>query len=263
MDGSAIFLPDRSQNLKSTMMLKSFAVLAGILLSTLQVNAFTVSPASRSTTSLSAMKSRRSVLLSSAAILLGSQLFPVSQAQAIPPGFKRIRTQFIAALGDPNANSGNEAESWGLWPVDPGPRGVFLKDYTKVLAKNNNVAPAGWKFDPNDWWVEEHGLIMEAPDFPMSPGEYLVTGGRSVTTTLTVSGNGGWKLADGKLYDVTHLPCRSARYSPNEGGGSPLTANQGDFPVTPGAEMPKVPGCNKLDYAVLFVIGVKEAATEL
>ena len=40
--------------------------------------------------------------------------------------------------------------------------------------------------------------------------------------------------------------------------GSPLTANQSDFPVTPGAEMPKVDGCNKLDYAVLFVIGKED-----
>jgi hypothetical protein len=28
-----------------------------------------------------------------------------------------------------------------------------------------------------------------------------------------------------------------------------------DFPVTPGAEMPKIEGCSKQDYAVLFVLG--------
>lgn len=75
-----------------------------------------------------------------------------------------------------------------------------------------------------------------------------------MTTPLTVTNDGKWSLEQGELYDVTHLPCRSARYTPN-GDGSPLTANQSNFPVKPGAEMPKVDGCNKLDYAVLFVIG--------
>ena len=36
----------------------------------------------------------------------------------------------------------------------------------------------------------------------------------------------------GTLYDVTHLPCRSARYTPVEGGTcTPAQANQKDFPV--------------------------------
>ena len=47
-----------------------------------------------------------------------------------------------------------------------------------------------------------------------SSGKYLVTGGREVTTTLTVHADGRWELADGAtLYDVTHLPCRAARYT--------------------------------------------------
>jgi len=171
-----------------------------------------------------------------------------------PPKFKRISTQFIAALGDPKSSSGANVNEWGLWTLDPGPRGVYLKDYTKKIVTNNGVAPSGWKFDEKDWWVEEHGLIMEAPEFPLEAGRYLVTGGRSVTTPLTVTNDGKWSLEQGELYDVTHLPCRSARYTPN-GDGSPLTANQSNFPVKPGAEMPKVDGCNKLDYAVLFVIG--------
>ena len=171
-----------------------------------------------------------------------------------PQGFKRIPTQFIAALGDPKASSGTGATDWGLWKLDPGPRGVWLRDYSKELASQNNLAPAGWKFDINDWWLEEHGLIMEAPQFPLQPGRYLVTGGRMVTTELTIGENGSWSLKDGQLYDVTHLPCRSARYTPN-GEGSPLTANPRDFPVAPGAIMPSVPGCNKQDYAVLFVVG--------
>ena len=37
-------------------------------------------------------------------------------------------------------------------------------------------APAGWSWDKDDWWLEEHGLIMEKPDFPMPSGRYVVTG---------------------------------------------------------------------------------------
>jgi hypothetical protein len=132
-----------------------------------------------------------------------------------------------------------------------------LDQYKTVLLDHNGAAPAGWQFDPKDWWLEEHGLIMESPQFPLPAGRYLVTGGRLVTTILTVDAEGKWKLDDNaKLYDVTHLPCRSARYHPTN-GGSPLTAKKSDFPVCPGAEMPPVPGCSKQDYAVLFVIGVE------
>lgn len=176
-----------------------------------------------------------------------------------PSGMQRLpRTQFIAALGDPTASEGFIAEngSWGLWPVDPGPRGVWLKDYKNDILQSDFVAPAGWTFDPSNWWLEEHGLIMEAPDFPLKEGKYLVTGGRMVTTTLTVEKGGKWKLEEGTLYDVTHLPCRSARYQPVENGtGSPTAANPKDFPVTPGAIMPSVPGTIQQDYAVLFVVG--------
>merc|ERR1712039_273048 len=169
---------------------------------------------------------------------------------------------FIAALGDPGANSGNGAEQWGLWRQDPGPRGVRLDEYEKLNAKSG-VAPAGWKFDNTDWWLEEHGLIMEQPSVPLPPGKYTVTGDREVTTTLTVhptdtAGTQRWELADGaKLYDVTHLPCRSARYTTGKGSCSPGKAVRSSFPVTPGAPMPPVEGCNKQDYAVLFVLGVQ------
>jgi hypothetical protein len=208
------------------------------------------------------VSARRTFLTSTATVLLTSQLFAPAQAQAaVPPGFKRIRTQFIAALGDPKSSSGEKSQDWGLWRDDPGPRGVYLKDYDYIV-KNNFSGPDGWKFDTNDWWVEEHGLIMPPPSFPMSAGRYLVTGGREVTTVLTITEGGTWKLDDGSLYDVTHLPCRSARYNPNAGGGSPTTAKQSDFPVRPGAEMPPVTGCDKLDYAVLFVIGVDDVASK-
>ena len=179
--------------------------------------------------------------------------------------FKRIPLQYIAALGDPDATFGRNAQLWGLWRLDPGPRGVRLEKYT-VLKSMGGVAPALWKFDNTDWWLEEHGLIMEKPDFPLPPGKYVVTGGRKVQTVLTVypldkDGEQRWELGKGaKLYDVTHLPCRSARYTPatSDNSCSPAKAKQAAFPVAPGAPMPPIEGCSKQDYAVLFVIGVAE-----
>jgi hypothetical protein len=186
--------------------------------------------------------------------------------------------RFIAALGDPTSTKGTGAESWGIWKEDPGPRGVYLRDYEKKIASKNNVAPAGWTFHPNDWWVEEHGLIMSTPE-PLlsksiaatsitSTGEeermmtilvpekrYIVTGDREITTILTVRDDGTWELEKGTLYDVTHLPCRSAAYRGSKNTCQPGNANSKDFPVRPGAPMPKIMGCEKMDYAVLFVLG--------
>ena len=88
---------------------------------------------------------------------------------------------------------------------------------------------------------------------------YVVTGDREVTSVLTVRNDGSWELSKGTLYDVTHLPCRSALYTPAAAGGecTPANANPADFPVKPGAAMPRVSGCAKQDYAVLFVVGVE------
>jgi hypothetical protein len=179
--------------------------------------------------------------------------------------YKPIPTQYIAALGDPGATSGAGAASWGLWRVDPGPRGVRLTGY-ETLKAEGGIAPAQWKFDGSDWWLEEHGLIMEQPEFPLPPGKYVVTGGRETTAVLTVHAQGDdgaqhWELDQGAtLYDVTHLRCRSARYTPAAGGEScsPAKAQMSAFPVAPGAAMPPVDGCNKQDYEVLIVIGVVE-----
>lgn len=198
--------------------------------------------------------------LLAAIILTGALSAPAAEAET---RFKRIPTQYIAALGDPAATSGGGAQEWGLWRVDPGPRGVRLSAYERLKA-NGGVAPANWRFDGDDWWLEENGLIMEKPDFPLPPGKYVVTGDREVTTVLTVhpadaAGDRRWELANGAtLYDVTHLRCRSARYTSTAGGGScsPARARQSDFPVTPGAAMPPVEGCAKQDYTVLFVIGI-------
>jgi len=107
-------------------------------------------------------------------------------------------------------------------------------------------------------------LIMEKPTFPLPSGKYLVTGDRKVTTVLTVhpkdkNGNQQWELAAGAtLYDVTHLGCRSARYTPEKAANacSPANAPTKGIPVNPGAAMPAVNGCQKQDYAVLIVIGL-------
>ena len=177
--------------------------------------------------------------------------------------FRRISPQFIAALGDPGAGSGTGAQAWGLWPVDPGPRGVRLGAFER-LKQAGGVAPAGWKLDGPDHWIEEHGLVMEPPVFPVPPGKYLVTGDREAEAALTIhppdrDGGSRWELEGATLYDVTHLPCRAARYAPTGDGSSfPANVPQTAFPVTPGGPMPPVEGCEKQDYAVLVVIGVPE-----
>jgi hypothetical protein len=176
--------------------------------------------------------------------------------------FRRIEPQYIAALGEPGATSGSGAQSWGLWSQDPGPRGCKLDRYPELKA--TGVAPSQWKFDEKDWWLEEHGLIMEKPTFPLPAGKYLVTGDRAVTTVLTIhpkdkDGNQRWELADGAtIYDVTHLGCRSARYTPmaSHDSCSPENARKTGYPVVPGVAMPDVKGCHKQDYAVLIVVGL-------
>ena len=188
---------------------------------------------------------------------------PVHPAGAGKTRFQRISTQYIAALGDPGASSGSGAQSWGLWPLDPGPRGIQLDRYDQLKGAGG-VAPARWRFDAADWWLEEHGLIMEQPVFPLPARKYMVTGGRDAIAVLTIhpadkNGNARWEIDGGAtLYDVTHLACRSARYVPAQGPAScsPANARKTAFPVAPGAEMPPVDGCKKQDYAVLLVIGV-------
>ncbi|KAL7554409.1 hypothetical protein ACHAWF_017858 [Thalassiosira exigua] len=212
--------------------------------------------------------SRRLVLstLSAAALASLAPRTAIASEASKPRKIQRYPSiRFIAALGDPTASSGKGAETWGLWRDDPGPRGVYLREYDRRLGSNDNVAPAGWKFDPSDWWVEEHGLIMSTPKpLPrksldkvtrevVPEKKYVVTGDRAVTTVLTVREDGGWELEKGTLYDVTHLPCRSAAYRGE--ACAPKNANLRDFPVKPGAEMPKIDGCEKQDYAVLFVLG--------
>jgi hypothetical protein len=179
------------------------------------------------------------------------------------PEFTSMPTQYIAALGNPDAKSGSGAQDWGLWVEDPGPRGVRLSKY-EALKAAGGVTPAKWTFDNADWWLEEHGLIMEQPVFPIPPGTYVVTGGREATALLTIhpkaeDGSQRWELSDNaSIYDVTHLRCRAARYTPASGGNScsPEKAQQASFPVAPGATMPAVDGCKQQDYQVLIVMGM-------
>ena len=176
--------------------------------------------------------------------------------------FKPIRAKFIAALGDPEASSGTGAETWGIWHSDPGPRGVWLRMFP-MLKATGGYGPGGWKFDKTNWWLDENGLIMEKPEFPLEPGKYLVTGERELVTMLTVhekdeAGRQKWELEQGALKDVTHLPCRSALYTPagGEDSCSPASAPLPAFKIQPGHPMPEIRGCNKQDYAVLIVIGL-------
>jgi hypothetical protein len=197
-------------------------------------------------------------------LLVLLQSLQLVHAQDGETTFKSVRTQFIAALGDPAASSGTGAQTWGLWREDPGPRGVWLNNFEPQLVVSGGVAPANWKFDDNDWWLDENGLIMEKPEFSVPAGKYIVTGDRAKVAMLTIhpldeKGNQRWELGNGAtLYDVTHLPCRTARYTPLDGSDvaacSPASAKTVDFPVTPGGPMPAVEGCHKLDYAVLFIV---------
>lgn len=162
-------------------------------------------------------------------------------------------------------NDGNGARSWGIWYTDPGNTGVRFPGIPQL--ERTGVAPSGWRYNPNEWWVEEHGLIMENPQ-PLPAGRYKVVwlnnqppGTYSYTPTveLTVTGD-SWTLGSAAgvratLDDVTHRPCRSAKYTTPPGGGPcvPDHVPQQLFPITPGGPMPAVSGCDKLDYAVLFV----------
>ena len=189
-------------------------------------------------------------------------------ASAISPSLfaeyrmRRISTQYIAALAPEDAKSGTGAETWGLWKVDPGPIGVWLRLY-KILEKTP-IAPAGWRFDIDDWWLDENGLIMKAPTFPIPAGQYYVTNGEEHISLLNVEKpdedrKQAWSLTHDKtIGNVTHGPCRSARYTPTGESGtcSPKDADQSVFPLKPGDAPPPVNGCNRNNYAVLIVFGV-------
>jgi hypothetical protein len=122
------------------------------------------------------------------------------------------------------------------------------------------------------------GLIVERPA-PLPPGRYEVPWlnarpGAVPAAVLTVDGD-KWSLDSGaKLHDVTLITRRSAKYTPGLGRACPRCtpepttcqpqhARQGDFPVAPGAAMPAVPGCAKLDYAILLASAVVDPEAPL
>ena len=201
---------------------------------------------------------RRQWISSALGILVASITSPVLSQTKI----RRIQTQYIATLAPAGATSGIDAETWGIWTVDPGPIGVWLRFY-QTLRKAGNIAPSGWRFNVDDWWLDENGLIMKAPQFPIPARQYYVTNGEEHISLLTVEqadsdGKQAWSLSDGKtIADVTHGPCRSARYTPEGESGtcSPANANREAFPLKPGEAPPPVLGCNRDQYSVLIVFG--------
>ena len=85
-------------------------------------------------------------LLSMGSLMFAAGLQPPVHAAGVDLSkFKPIEPQYIAALGDPGATSGNGAQSWGLWNEDPGPRGCKLDRYDQLKAAGG-VAPSQWKF---------------------------------------------------------------------------------------------------------------------
>ncbi len=58
--------------------------------------------------------SRRLLSMGSLMLAAGLQQ-PVHASDVDLSKFKRIEPQFIAALGDPAATSGNGAQAWGFW----------------------------------------------------------------------------------------------------------------------------------------------------
>ena len=104
---------------------------------------------------------------------------------------------------------------------------------------------------------------MRAPEYPISAGQYHVTNGENHISPLTndtpdKDGKQDWSLSDGKTRkDVTHGPCRSARYTSVGASGTctPEKANLSDFPLAPGVDVPAIGMCNRQIYAVLIVFG--------
>ncbi len=187
---------------------------------------------------------------------------PSSLAFAKNTPEKHLPIKFIAALGSPTATSGTGAETWGIWHDDPAQRAVWLKYYPIVKAAGG-FAPGNWQVNDDDWWMDENSLIMQPPEFPVPPRKYIVSGDREVVTTLTIypkdeNGVMAWELEDkATLYDVTHLPCRSARYTPaNSGTGTciPTNVDRNLYPLQPEDETATIVGCQKQDYSVLLVL---------
>lgn len=201
---------------------------------------------------------RRSVL-SMALGTVGALSVPSAFGQVY---YQRIPSQYIAALADPTATAGNNAETWGWWDRDPGPYGVPLSFYDR-LQQMGGRGPGGWGFDIDDWWLDENGILMEPPKFPMPTGQFYVTNGEGSYALLTVeeadeAGHKAWSLDRLAIADVTHGPCRSGRYRPvgEAGTCSPERADREAFPLPLGDQPIEVEGCDMKVYEVLIIFGL-------
>ena len=148
--------------------------------------------------------SRRLLSMGSLMLAAGLQQ-PVHASGVDLSKFRRIEPQYIAALGDPGATSGSGAQSWGLWSQDPGPRGCKLDRYDQLKA-NGGVAPAQWKFDAEDWWLEEHGFIMEKPTNNACSPENVQSKGFPVNPGAAMPAVNGCRKQDYAVLIVVGLP---------------------------------------------------------
>ena len=114
--------------------------------------------------------------------------------------FTRVPTQYIAALGDPDAYEGTGANGWGLWANDPKSSAIHIDDYDNI-DEDTGKTPAGWTFDRSCWWLSESALLMPNP-VPLPPGMYHVTGGKETAALLIVEPSGRWRLNGARLRDV-------------------------------------------------------------
>ena len=189
------------------------------------------------------------------------------------PKFRRppnLDAPFIAALGQIRAPVGRRRRDrrCALWAEDPGPNGVPLGRFANLMERGGK-AQAGWQFDKEDWWLEEHGLIVPKPDAPpakrydraagavVPARRYAVTGDRELTTVLDGARRRQVGAGEGHAVrrDAPAVPQRAHGYT--GAACTPAQADARQFPVKPGAAMPAVGGCAKQDYAVLFVVGIE------
>ena len=89
----------------------------------------------------STLFTRRRMLASAGAALGISAAVPAIAQQT----FRRIPTQYIAALAGPGETSGTGAENWGLWRNDPGPIGIHLSEYQAMREAGHKMPAGGWE----------------------------------------------------------------------------------------------------------------------
>ena len=113
-------------------------------------------------------------------LLWPTSAFSSKSRSMMMSGFKEVETQFIAALGDPKASAGTGADQWGIWRIDPGPRGVRLQNF-KQLGRRNCVLLNRYVSNSQD---------IDILYFRRAPAAELPLGGCGTGTT------GGWRSTD-------------------------------------------------------------------